>query len=118
MRTVVLIDDLDPDRTKNVETVRFSIRGKEYEVDLSAKSQRELDEALAPFLAVARPVATTAGPKRSIRKSDYAKPSTGKSVESEMPMIRSWARDNGIEIGDRGRIPAKVVEQYYREAGK
>ncbi|WP_193432350.1 Lsr2 dimerization domain-containing protein [Tessaracoccus aquimaris] len=26
--------------------------------------------------------------------------------------IRAWAKDNGFEVSDRGRIPAGVLEAY------
>jgi hypothetical protein len=33
-----------------------------------------------------------------------------------MAEIRAWARKNGHpQLGDRGRIPADIVEQYQRE---
>ncbi len=28
--------------------------------------------------------------------------------------IRVWARKNGYEVSDRGRIPSEVVEAYHR----
>jgi hypothetical protein len=28
--------------------------------------------------------------------------------------VRAWARDQGIEIGDRGRVPSELVEAYMR----
>jgi hypothetical protein len=26
--------------------------------------------------------------------------------------IRAWAKERGIDVGNRGRIPAAVIEQY------
>jgi hypothetical protein len=26
--------------------------------------------------------------------------------------VRSWARDNGYQISERGRIPSSVIEAY------
>lgn len=105
MRTVILIDDLDPDRTKNVETVRFSIRGKDYEVDLSAKSQRELDEALAPFIEVARPVSRAAAPATGRKRQRIRQ-------DSDAAVIRAWANARGHSLGERGRIPASIRLEY------
>jgi hypothetical protein len=31
--------------------------------------------------------------------------------------VREWARGQGIEVKDRGRVPADVVEQYKTAAG-
>jgi len=51
---VIVIDDLDG--SKAVQTVRFGLDGKSYEIDLSAKNARALDRALAPYVAAARKV--------------------------------------------------------------
>jgi hypothetical protein len=32
--------------------------------------------------------------------------------------IRAWAKDHGIAVSERGRIPASVVEQYQAAAAK
>ena len=32
--------------------------------------------------------------------------------------IRNWAKERGLEINDRGRIPADIVAQYETENGK
>jgi hypothetical protein len=32
--------------------------------------------------------------------------------------VRAWAKENGIAVSERGRIPASVVEQYYAATGK
>jgi len=31
--------------------------------------------------------------------------------------VREWAKDQGIEIRDRGRVPANVVEKYKTAKG-
>jgi len=48
-----LIDDLDGSED-SVETVRFALAGKAYELDLSAANRQALEAALAPFIAAAR----------------------------------------------------------------
>ena len=49
-----LVDDLDGG--KAAETVNFSYRGVDYEIDLSAKNAKALDKVMAPYLEVARRV--------------------------------------------------------------
>jgi len=44
--TKTLIDDLDGAEAS--ETVRFTIGGKSYEIDLSAKNAEQLDKLLEP----------------------------------------------------------------------
>lgn len=35
-----------------------------------------------------------------------------KPVNSEAGIIRAWARENGVEIGERGRVSAEVRAAY------
>jgi Lsr2 len=32
--------------------------------------------------------------------------------------VRDWARERGLEVNDRGRIPAHIVAKYEAENGK
>jgi hypothetical protein len=86
--TVALIDDLDGSPAE--ETIRFGFEGAEYEIDLSVKNARAFRKQLAPFIEHARTAATRQ------RSGD----------------IRAWAKDQGIAVSDRGRIPARVLDQY------
>jgi hypothetical protein len=96
--TVVLEDDLDSGPAD--ETVRFGIGGAEYEIDLNPLNASEFREQLAPYVEHARK--TGRGQRR---------PRTSSSRQRS-GSIRAWAKDNGIPVSDRGRIPAGVVEQY------
>ena len=98
--TVVLQDDLDGSRAH--ETVRFGIGGAEYEIDLSRKNAAAFRQRLAPFIESAR----RAGPAQRRRRGRTAV-SRERSGE-----IRAWARKMGYAVSERGRIPARVVEQY------
>jgi nucleoid-associated protein Lsr2 len=40
------------------------------------------------------------------------RPARTASSRERSETIRSWAKDQGIAVSDRGRIPASVVEQY------
>ena len=101
--TVALEDDLDGGPAD--ETVRFGIGAAEYEIDLSTKNARALRRRLAPFTDHAR----TAG-RRPRRRPGRTAASRERSGD-----IRAWAKDHGLAVSERGRIPASVVEQY--EAG-
>jgi hypothetical protein len=101
--TVALEDDLDGGPAN--ETVRFAIGGTEYEIDLSKKNARALRRRLAPFIDHARKAGR--GPRR--------RPGRTASSRERSGDIRAWAKDHGIAVSDRGRIPARVVDQY--EAG-
>lgn len=34
----------------------------------------------------------------------------------QLAAIRQWARGRGLPVGERGRIPAGIVEAYHRGA--
>ena len=102
----LLIDDLDGGEA--VGTVRFGLDGAEYEIDLSAAHDDELRTALQRYLAHARRTGGT--PRGAARaRRDGAAVDTAK--------VREWAKEQGIEVKDRGRVPANVVEQYQTAAG-
>jgi hypothetical protein len=97
--TVTLEDDLDGGPAD--ETVRFAIGGAGYEIDLSTSNAAAFRRQLAPFIAHARKAGR--GPRRPGRSTA----SRGRSGD-----IRAWAKDHGIAVSERGRIPASVADQY------
>jgi hypothetical protein len=98
--TVALEDDLDGGPAD--ETVRFGLGGTDYEIDLSTKNANAFRRQLAPFIEHARK--TGRGPRR--------RPGRTASSRERSADIRAWAKDQGITVSDRGRIPASVAEQY------
>jgi hypothetical protein len=97
--SVTLQDDLDGGPAE--ETLRFGISGAEYEIDLSSKNAARLRSQLAPFIEHARKAGKM--PRRAVRTAA----SRRRSRE-----IRAWAQARGIELSERGRIPASVAAQY------
>ena len=102
----LLIDDLDGGEAAG--TVRFGLDGAEYEIDLSAAHADELRTALQRYLAHAR---RTGGTARSAARTRPG----GAPVDTAK--VREWAKEQGIEVKDRGRVPASVLEQYQTAAG-
>jgi hypothetical protein len=98
--TVELEDDLDGGRA--AETVRFGLDGSEYEIDLSKKNASAFRKQLTPFVEHAR----RAGREQRRRSGRTA------SSREHSGDIRAWAKDQGIAVSRRGRIPASLVEQY------
>jgi hypothetical protein len=103
--TVALEDDLDGGQAD--ETVRFTFGGADYEIDLSKKNAAAFRKKLAPFVEHARK-AGRAQPRRTSRTAASRQRSSD---------IRAWAKDQGIAVSERGRIPANVVEQYQASGG-
>jgi hypothetical protein len=98
---IVLEDDIDGgDAT---ETVLFGVDGINYEIDLSDKNASKLRDALAKYVAAAR--RTSPRSRRSARRGP-----TGPTTAQ----VRDWARTNGYEVSDRGRISADVRAAYER----
>jgi hypothetical protein len=98
--SVALEDDLDGGPAD--ETVRFGLGGSEYEIDLNKKNARAFRKQIAPFVEHAR----KAG-RGQRRRSVHAAASRERSGA-----IRAWAKDKGIPVSARGRIPVSVIEQY------
>jgi hypothetical protein len=95
---VVLIDDVD--NGPAAETIKFAVDGVQYEIDLSSAHATEMRAAMAPWVAAARKVSSrSSGKARSSSSSD-----TGK--------VRAWAKANGYDVSERGRISATVRSAY------
>src|SRR3954463_10222525 len=95
---IVLVDDIDGSDAE--ETVSFALDGKEYEIDLSAKNAAKLRDAVAPYVGHAR---RAAGRRRGAR---------GAAGGPSPADIRAWARDNGFDVPDRGRVSSEVRDAY------
>jgi hypothetical protein len=103
--TVTLEDDLDGGPA--VETMCFGLDGSEYEIDLSKKNADHLRKMLTPFIDHGRR-ATGGQARRGARPA---------STRQRSADIRAWAKEHGISVNERGRIPANVVEQYEAAGG-
>src|SRR5579863_7111213 len=98
--TVALADDMDGGPT--AETVRFAFDGTDYEIDLSKRNVTAFRKQLSPFIEHAR--RTGRGQARRPGRTAASRQRSGD--------IRAWAKDRGLAVSERGRIPASVVEQY------
>ncbi len=107
----LLIDDLDGGEAG--ETVRFGLDGTEYEIDLSAKNADALRQAVARYVDAARraPAAAARRPGRNGRKPASAN-------GTDPTAVREWAKSQGIEVKDRGRVPAELVVKFKAATGQ
>ncbi|PPK66393.1 Lsr2 family protein [Actinokineospora auranticolor] len=107
-KTIVqLYDDLDGSTSDDIRSVEFSLDGVQYEIDLTETNAQRLRDELADFVAAAR--RTGGRIKRPVLPAG-ARPE-GRSKE-QTKAIRDWARRNGHDISERGRIPSAVVEAF------
>jgi len=101
----LLIDDLDGGEAEG--TVRFGLDGTDYEIDLNAKHAEALRKALATYIDAARRTPRSAAPRpgRTGRKAATA-------GGPDPTAVREWARSQGIDVKDRGRVPADLVVKF------
>lgn len=98
---IVLVDDIDGSEAS--QTVSFGLDGTSYEIDLSDKNAKALRDALAGYVGHAR---KSGGGRGRARRS------TSTSLGPSSKQIRDWARSNGHEVSDRGRVSAEVRQAF------
>jgi Lsr2 len=104
----LFIDDLDGSAADG--TVRFGLDGTDYEIDLNAAHAQALRDALARYISFARRARSNPGrPARTTRKAPAAAVNPTE--------IREWAKAQGIEVKDRGRVPAELVVKFQAATG-
>lgn len=107
---VVLVDDLDGNEA--AETVSFALDGVDYEIDLSEEHAAQLRDALALYIGHGR---RTGGSRRASggrRRSGSAAAGRTSGGGPSAAEIRAWARENGLDVSERGRVSAEVREAY------
>lgn len=104
---VQLVDDIDG--TDAVETVSFALDGQHYEIDLSEGHAAKLRDALSLYVAHARRTASGRRGRTSAGSRGASRSTAGGPSAAE---IRAWAKENGLEVPDRGRVSAEVREAY------
>ncbi|QKE83243.1 Lsr2 family protein [Arthrobacter sp. NEB 688] len=101
---VLLVDDVDKESPAD-ETVTFALDGVSYEIDLTSENASKLRDALAVWIGHAE----RTGGRRSASRG-AAKSSGG--AKRDVSAIREWARSNGYDVSERGRISSEVQEAY------
>ena len=105
---ILLVDDIDGGDAS--ETVEFGLDGATYEIDLSESNAQALRDKLAAYISEGRKVS---GRRR--QSSGGGRTSRGRGASNGEPAaaeVREWARSNGYEVPDRGRVSADVKEAY------
>ncbi len=103
-KTIVeLTDDLDGG--KAAETITFGLDTRTYTIDLNAKNAKALRKVLAPYVESGRRVQPST---RGRGRPRTAGSDGGYSTQE----VREWARSQGIEVADRGRIPADLAARF------
>jgi len=101
--SVVITDDIDG--SPNAETVSFSVDGASYEIDLGEANRAKFEEVLTPYIESGRRI--TRGRGRSNSSVNRAS-----APKVDRAAVRAWARENGLQVSERGRISAETLKQY------
>jgi hypothetical protein len=104
-----LIDDLDGSEAE--DTVLFGLDGAQYEIDLSTDHAKELRTILARYTGAGRRVT---GNARRAAQNGRKTPASGISNTE----VRSWAKAQGLEVKERGRVPAGILARYRAATSK
>lgn len=107
--TVTVTDDLDG--SANAKEVIFGWDGTWWIIDLSAKNRSSLEKALKPFLAKATKQPGQSVGRKARRAGSSATSQSGTS-RADLGDVRAWARDNGHQVSDRGRVSARIQQAY------
>jgi len=99
-----LVDDLDGTED-GVQTVRFSLDRHDYEIDLGTENADRLRSKLERFVQSGHELHQS---KRVVRQQVIS----GAVSTEQTQAIRRWARENGFQVSERGRIPATVREAF------
>jgi hypothetical protein len=81
---------------------RFSVDGRDYEIDLCLRHSERFDEAVSRYASHARKA--SARPVRTKRRTA--------AHRKHSAQVRAWAKANGFTVSERGRIPSDVVIRY------
>lgn len=100
-----LVDDLDGGKAER--TVAFSLDGRQFSIDLGKKNIAALEKSLQPYIAAAR---IGESGKRKSRPAPKKNKSSGSN--RDLKAVREWAKANGFNVSDRGRISAEVQTAY------
>jgi hypothetical protein len=106
VKIIAYTDDMTGE--DGAEPVQFALDGAAYEIDVTPGNYEKWRLGLALFIAHARTrtARAAAGPQR--------RPARNRERSAQ---VRAWAREQGYEVGDGGRIPV-LVQRRYDEAHK
>ncbi|WP_369354678.1 Lsr2 family protein [Streptomyces sp. cg2] len=97
---IIYTDDLTGEETSEAATHAIALDGVTYEIDLGPDCYDKLLEAVGPFLQAGRKTGGARKPRKVTAGGD------------DTAAIRAWAKENGYQVNDRGRVRADIREAY------
>jgi hypothetical protein len=105
-----LVDDLDGGVAH--ETVKFSLDGQQFEIDLSTRNAKKLRSELAPFVEHGNRIGTR------VTRTGRTPATRTVAGRDQNRAIREWAQAKGYDIAPRGRIKQDIVEAFHQRSGR
>ena len=111
---VILVCDRHGESCPNPDTIKTDIqigfRGKRRKIDLCEPEEQQLADFIEPYIAAGRDDSKLSTedtkPKRGQASADK------KANAEQLDQIRRWARENGFNVADRGRIRAEIQDAF------
>ncbi|CAN5160704.1 Lsr2 family protein [soil metagenome] len=106
-KRVVLVCDRHRGEVDATATVEVIVDGERRKVDLCSEHLADFRKTVRPWLGL-----KDRGGRRPAAGAGRQRKKAADAGESDANEIRAWARENGYEVGDRGRIPVALREAY------
>lgn len=101
------IDDLDESVTEDVITCFVALGESAVEIDLGPDNREELENFLAKYFEAGRSVKPD-----EAGRGQHAEPARKVADRDRTHEIRSWAKEKGFDVSERGRISKKIVAAF------
>lgn len=105
---VILVDDLDQSEGDDVARREFPLLNRTFAIDLSDANHQRLSEALAFIEEVLEHAREVKQSSRAKKAADTSPRLRGYTFSD----VRAWAREQGLEVPARGKLPDEIIEQF------
>lgn len=98
------------------DTVRFGWQSSFYESDVCDAHGAELRDLMEKITQSARPMGSKAAASKPEKRESFVAPAARRRRRVDTAEVRAWAKKQGIEVSDKGRVPEVLIEQYEKAA--
>jgi Lsr2 len=111
---VLLTCDFDDDDTPAVETVTFTHHGTTYAFEACQAHLDQFNTDLETYVTRARRETGGRGRRSSGPAASALRASANpeRAGRGDLAAVRAWARAEGHQVSDRGRIPSEIRQAY------
>jgi len=108
-----IIDDMTGDELPEDQATElvFGWNNAQYRLDISKLGAAKFEKFITPYVEAGQKISTTGGRTKSSGRGTRAPSGSGRSKE-ELAAIRSWLRQNGHDVNDRGRIKSDLIQIF------